>query len=583
MATYETSKVYPNEVVKADDFEFGFEAQIDNISKAFQGVFEPNQDFVIGGKVTPYYQGGMNVSIAPIFGVCASTEKSFIDTSKIEPISITQADSNDTRIDIIQVRAGIEYYDEQQRSFSNFETGVNELDYVTTKQRYKVESNVKIGTPGDVTAPTVDEGWVKLAEIVIPVGTTEITNDNIKNITADIAGLENSEWTNEKTATFNMGYISDVNRRFRQQHNEDGTHKARIIGENQLNIGISSGQVSGNVLPIGKQIPVNETSNAATTNISDIVSVLASKITDLFNSYLKYGAFNFKGELVIGNIIDDNAIVSPLKIGADGDGTAYLKIGNRNILTITVTGQIRMADGYTATASTDLVTKAVTDSLNTNLTNLTNRVDNIVANLDSTVYTNNLYSRYSVYTEQPIAVATTTAIVLSGLKTVDGIQVTQGQYVLVKNQTNEIENGIYLVSEENWTRDIFTTAESLKYKFFVPTSGTENKNKLFYIPQDDFTVDTNNIVFKKAIFDLGITNYTVPIRDSSGTFSVPDPAKELNAANKKYVDSKINDETTSSNTTWSSAKLIQEVNNLADVYVGSEEPSLETIKIWVEV
>lgn len=581
MATYETSKVYSNEVVKADDFEFGFEAQVDNISRAFQGVFEPNQNFVIGGKVTPYSTGGMNVSIAPIFGVCAITEKSFIDTNKIEPVSISQADTSD-RIDILQVRATIEDYDEQQRSFSDFETGVNELRYVFTRQRYKVETNVKMGIPGDVTAPTVDEGWVKLAEIVIPVGTTEITNDNIKNITADIAGLENSEWTNEKTATFNMGYISDVNRRFRHQHNEDGTHKARIIGENQLNIGTSSGQVSGNVLPIGKQIPVNGTSNAATTNISDIVSLLASKITDLFNSYLKYGAFNFNGELVIGKIIDDNAIVSPLKIGADGNGTAYLKIGNRNILTITVTGQIRMADGYTATASTDLVTKAVTDSITNTIGTLTERVNNIVATMDASVYANNVLSRFSRYTENTIKAATTNNIALSGLQTIDGVSLTAGEFVLVKNQDNKVENGIYTVSNTNWIRTI-DTAENLKHKFFVITSGTVNKNKIFFTPLENFTIGTDEIVFSESKLSIINTPNTIPYRNISGNLESGNPTKETDVTPKGYVDSKIDDNSTSDKTTWSSSKLIQEVNNLADVYIGSEEPTSETIKLWVEV
>lgn len=582
MATYETSKVYPNEVVKADDFEFGFEAQIDNISKAFQGVFEPNQDFVIGGKVTPYYQGGMNVSIAPIFGVCASTEKSFIDTSKIEPISITQADSNDTRIDIIQVRASIEYYDEQQRSFSDFETGVNELRYVFTRQRYKVETNVKIGIPGAVTAPTVDDGWVKLAEIVIPVGTTEITESNIKNITSDIAGLENSEWTNEKTSTYNMGYISDVNRRFRHQHNEDGTHKARIIGENQLNIGTSSGQVSGNVLPIGKQIPVNGTSNAATTNISDIVSVLASKITDLFNSYLKYGSFNFNGELVIGNLIDDNKIVKPLKIGADSDGTAYLKIDTKTILTITDSGLLRMPEGYSAVATNDLITKSVTDSITNTIETLTERVNNIVATMDASVYANNVLSRFSRYTENTIKAATTNNIALSGLQTIDGVSLTAGEFVLVKNQDNKVENGIYTVSNTNWIRTI-DTAENLKHKFFVITSGTVNKNKIFFTPLENFTIGTDEIVFSESKLSIINTPNTIPYRNISGNLESGKPTKETDVTTKGYVDSKIDDNSTSESTTWSSSKLIQEVNNLADVYIGSEEPASETIKLWVEV
>ena len=539
MANYETTKIQPNEVVKADDFEFGFEAQIDNISRAFQGVFEPNQNFVIGGRITPYYQGGMNVSIAPIFGVCASTEKSFIDTNKIEPISISQA-GNDLRIDIIQVRATVEDYDEQQRSFSDFETGVNELRYVFTRQRYKVETNVKIGIPGAVTAPTVDEGWVKLAEIVIPVGTTEITESNIKNITSDIAGLENSEWTNEKTSTYNMGYISDVNRRFREQHNEDGSHKENIIGERQLNIGTNSDQVSGNILPIGKQIPINGTSNTATTKISDIVSILATKITDLFNSYLKYGAFNFNGEIVIGNIIDNNKIVKPLKIGSSGDGTAYLNIDTKSILTITKGGLLRMSQGYSAVASTDLITKSVTDSISIELSALSDRVDNIVANLDSTIYANNVLSRFK-FSSQSIDVATTANIQqLYGLFTVDSVALTVGMVVLVKDQTNKVENGIYTVSETSWTRTIPNT-DKIKHKFFKVNSGTINKNKIFYTPLETFTVGESAISFSESILRTTNTPSTIPYRDTNGRIQTSTPVASNDAANKSYVDNYVNE------------------------------------------
>ena len=108
------------------------------------------------------------------------------------------------------------------------------------------------------------------------------------------------------------------------------------------------------------------------------------------------------------------------------------------------------------------------------------------------------------------------------------------------SQTNEIENGIYLVSENNWSRDIFATAESLKYKFFIPTSGNQNKNKLFYIPIEDFTLGTNNIFFKKAIFDLGTTKYTVPLRNSSGQLDVGSNAiKSGNIANGAVTIDKI--------------------------------------------
>lgn len=49
-------------------------------------------------------------------------------------------------------------------------------------------------------------------------------------------------------------------------------------------------------------------------------------------------------------------------------------------------------------------------------------------------------------------VATTASITLSGLQSIDGITVVNGNRVLVKNQVTSSENGIYLASSEGWSR-----------------------------------------------------------------------------------------------------------------------------------
>ena len=49
-------------------------------------------------------------------------------------------------------------------------------------------------------------------------------------------------------------------------------------------------------------------------------------------------------------------------------------------------------------------------------------------------------------------VASVSNITLTGLQTVDGVSVQVGDRVLVKNQTNQVENGIYIASSSGWTR-----------------------------------------------------------------------------------------------------------------------------------
>jgi len=54
----------------------------------------------------------------------------------------------------------------------------------------------------------------------------------------------------------------------------------------------------------------------------------------------------------------------------------------------------------------------------------------------------------------PARVATTANIALTGLQTIDGVTVAAGDRVLVKNQTNAANNGIWVASASAWTRAI---------------------------------------------------------------------------------------------------------------------------------
>lgn len=52
----------------------------------------------------------------------------------------------------------------------------------------------------------------------------------------------------------------------------------------------------------------------------------------------------------------------------------------------------------------------------------------------------------------PVLVATTANITLSGLQTIDGVSVTAGNRVLVKNQSSSSQNGIYIAASGAWSR-----------------------------------------------------------------------------------------------------------------------------------
>ena len=71
--------------------------------------------------------------------------------------------------------------------------------------------------------------------------------------------------------------------------------------------------------------------------------------------------------------------------------------------------------------------------------------------------------------KQPVLVTTTGNITLSGTQTIDNIAVSVGDRVLVKNQTTQSQNGIYIVSAGAWSRslDANTWDELLAAYLFV--------------------------------------------------------------------------------------------------------------------
>lgn len=97
-------------------------------------------------------------------------------------------------------------------------------------------------------------------------------------------------------------------------------------------------------------------------------------------------------------------------------------------------------------------------------------------------------------------VATTTAnITLSGTQTIDGVAVTAGQRVLVKDQTDQKQNGIYIVAAGAWSRstDADEDVELLGATTLV-TGGNTNSGLGFTQITSAPVIGTSNIVWTQT-------------------------------------------------------------------------------------
>lgn len=136
--------------------------------------------------------------------------------------------------------------------------------------------------------------------------------------------------------------------------------------------------------------------------------------------------------------------------------TAPVSMGNQRV--------INVAD---PTAATDLATKQY--------------VDGVAQGLDI---------------KQSVRVATTGNIALTGTQTIDGVAVAVSDRVLVKNQTNATENGVYVVASGAWTRsaDMSTNTISPNAFTFVET-GSQADTGWVLTADPPITIGSTNLPF----------------------------------------------------------------------------------------
>lgn len=100
----------------------------------------------------------------------------------------------------------------------------------------------------------------------------------------------------------------------------------------------------------------------------------------------------------------------------------------------------------------------------------------------------------------PVKFATTANITLSGVQTIDSISTAGNVDCLVKDQTDQTENGIYITSTGNWTRrpDADGNRDLVKGTEVYVTDGTLNGNTLWSLraDTDSVVIGTTEITFE---------------------------------------------------------------------------------------
>ena len=163
--------------------------------------------------------------------------------------------------------------------------------------------------------------------------------------------------------------------------------------------------------------------------------------------------------------ITNLTIAGTMRAATLTDGTASLTGGtlsglvsvNGNINSIgnitTPTGTIT---GYILNGTIGNITSTITSTLTVGSTVLTNgKLTNLATPTSGGDAANKAYIDSLVqglYWKEEVDAATVTDIILSGTQTIDAVSLVTGDRILVKNQINEVQNGIYVVDIGAWTR-----------------------------------------------------------------------------------------------------------------------------------
>ena len=227
----------------------------------------------------------------------------------------------------------------------------------------------------------------------------------------------------------------------------------------------SAVQVTSSAVELNKLDGV--TSSTAELNVLDGITSSTAELNKLDGVTATTAELNYVD-------VSPGALTASKALVADGTSTIdTLKTNAFHLSGVQVTSsaaELNLLDGITA-IDTDLSTTVGTHTT-------------LVSALAAKTYIDNTRSGLEV--KDSVVVATTANITLSGTQTIDGIAVTAGQRVLVKDQTTASQNGIYVVSASAWSRstDADTAVELNSGCFFFVEKGTANADNGFVMSQD---------------------------------------------------------------------------------------------------
>jgi phage-related tail fiber protein len=136
--------------------------------------------------------------------------------------------------------------------------------------------------------------------------------------------------------------------------------------------------------------------------------------------------------------------------------------------------------------------------------------------------------------KRPVRCAANSNVTLSGLQTIDGIVLVEGDRVLLTGQSTGAQNGIWIASTGNWTRpkDFDGALDCVRGTLVFVQVGSANAQSLWQVlTPDPITIDSTPLSFTELVIATGnstwsntrlakTANYTVANADKGVTLAL---------------------------------------------------------------
>lgn len=267
---------------------------------------------------------------------------------------------------------------------------------------------------------------------------------------------------------------------------------------------------------LGKQGTVTNVSGTSPIQVSDGTTTPTISISAASGSAA--GSMSSAHYTLVNNATNSNTASTIVKRDASGDFSAGTITAN---LTGNVTGNVSGSSGTVQALTgldTDDLTEGTTNLYYTDTRVRANRLDqmsaptasvslnsqkitNLATPTDATDAATKGYvdaARSGLDVKASVRVATTADITLSSTQTIDGVSLSVGDRVLVKNQSTASENGIWVVASSTWSRatDADSDAEVTSGLFTFVEEGTVNADSGWVLTTNNpITVGTTGLTF----------------------------------------------------------------------------------------